>query len=145
MKKTFDLRFKFEKNVMVCFSNVYVQNKMAINEEDLFDKGHKEFHRKDANKNAWKTVAEELGFEESKNIWSTLYSKASLFIRLFIYYLFIYLFIRFILKQFNSSFYRWWCRKTIHMTERQIRPCKEVGKGRQQIKNIGKSHEKSPR
>ena len=33
MKKTFDLGF--EKNVMVCFSNVYVQNKMAINEEDL--------------------------------------------------------------------------------------------------------------
>ena len=52
MKKTFDLEFKFEKKVMVCFLNVYVQNKMAINEEDLsisvqkytvlFDKGHKE-------------------------------------------------------------------------------------------------------
>ena len=63
---------------MVCFSNVYVQNKMAINEEDLsisvqkltvlFDKGHKEFHWKDANKNAWKTVAEELVFEDGKNI-----------------------------------------------------------------------------
>ena len=45
---------------MVCFSNVYVQNKMAINEEDLpilvqthtvlFDKEHKEFHRKDVKK-----------------------------------------------------------------------------------------------
>ena len=57
---------------MVCFSNVYVQNKMAINEEDLsisvqkytvlFDKGHKEFHRKDVKENVWKAVAEELGF-----------------------------------------------------------------------------------
>ena len=59
------------------------QNKMAINEEDLsisvqkytvlFDKGHKEFHRKriyrkDVKKNAWKAVAEELGFEDGKNI-----------------------------------------------------------------------------
>ena len=45
---------------MVCFSNVYVQNKMAINEEDLsilvqkhpvlFDKEHQEFHRKDVKK-----------------------------------------------------------------------------------------------
>ena len=35
MKKTFDLGFKFERNVMVCFSNAYVQNKMVINEEDL--------------------------------------------------------------------------------------------------------------
>ena len=71
----FHLGFEFEKNVMVCFSNVYVQNKMAINEEDLsilvqkytvlFDKGHKEFHVK---KNAWKAVAEELGFEDGKNI-----------------------------------------------------------------------------
>ena len=47
----FDLGFEFEKNVMVCFSNVYVQNKMVINEEDLsmsvqkytvlFDQEHK--------------------------------------------------------------------------------------------------------
>ena len=71
----FDLGFEFEKNVrfriqiwkknvMVCFSNVYVQNKMAINEEDLsisvqkhtvlFDKGHKEVQRKDVKTNAWK-------------------------------------------------------------------------------------------
>ena len=59
---------------MVCFSNVYVQNKMAINEEDLpisvqeytvlFYKRHKEFHRKDVKKNAWKAVAEELGLED---------------------------------------------------------------------------------
>ena len=51
---------------------------MAINEEDLpfsvqkytvlFDKGHKEFHRKDIKKNAWKAVAEELGFEHGKNM-----------------------------------------------------------------------------
>ena len=34
----------------------------------LFDKGHKEFHRKDVKKNAWKAVAEELGFEDGKNI-----------------------------------------------------------------------------
>ena len=78
MKKTFDLGFKFEKNVMVCFSNVYVQNKMAINEEDfsisvqkytvIFVKGHKEFHWKDVKKNAWKPVAEELRFEDGKNI-----------------------------------------------------------------------------
>ena len=63
---------------MVCFLNVYVQNKMMINGEDLcilvqkytvlFDKGHKEFNRKDVNKNAWKAVAEELGFEDGKNI-----------------------------------------------------------------------------
>ena len=33
-----------------------------------FDKGHKEFHRKDVKKNAWKAVAEELGFEDGKNI-----------------------------------------------------------------------------
>ena len=49
---------------MVCFSNVYGKNKMAINEEDLsisvqkytvlFDKRHKEFHRKEVKKNAWK-------------------------------------------------------------------------------------------
>ena len=49
---------------MVCFSNVYEKNKMAINEEDLsisvqkytvlFDKRHKEFHRKEVKKNAWK-------------------------------------------------------------------------------------------
>ena len=74
----FDLRFEFEKNDMVCFSNVYVQNKMAINEKDLsilvqeytvlFKKGHKEFHRKDVKKNAWKEVAEELGFEDGKNM-----------------------------------------------------------------------------
>ena len=60
LNKTFHLGFEFEKNVMVCFSNVYVQNKMAINEEDLsisvqkytvlFDNGHKEFHRKDVKK-----------------------------------------------------------------------------------------------
>ena len=78
MKKTFDLGFKLEKNLMVCFSNVYVQNKMVINKEDLsisvqkytvlFDKGHKEFDRKDVKKNAWKVVAEELGFEDGKNI-----------------------------------------------------------------------------
>ena len=36
-----------------------------------------------------KTVTEELGFEDGKNIWSILYSIANLFIRLFIYYLFI--------------------------------------------------------
>ena len=61
---------------MVCFSNVYVQNKMAINEEDLsisvqkyavlFDKGYKEFHWKDVKKNAWKAVTKELGFEDGK-------------------------------------------------------------------------------
>ena len=34
----------------------------------LFDKGHKEFHGKDVKKNAWKAVAEELGFEDGKNI-----------------------------------------------------------------------------
>ena len=28
----------------------------------------KEFHRKDVKKNAWKAVAEELGFEDGKNI-----------------------------------------------------------------------------
>ena len=77
-EKKFDLGFKFEKNVMVCFSNVYVRNKMAINEEDLsisvqkytvlFDKAHKEFHRKDIKRNTWKAVAEELGFEDGKNI-----------------------------------------------------------------------------
>ena len=60
----FDLGFEFEKNVMECFSNVYVQNKIAINEEDLsisvpkytvlFDKGYKEFYQKDVKKNAWK-------------------------------------------------------------------------------------------
>ena len=33
-----------------------------------FDKGHKEFHRKDVKKNAWKAEAEELGFEDGKNI-----------------------------------------------------------------------------
>ena len=59
---------------MVCFSNVYLQNKMAINEQDfsisvqeytvLFDKELKEFHRKDVKKNAWKAVAEELGLED---------------------------------------------------------------------------------
>ena len=74
----FDLGFKFEKNLMVCFLNVYVQNKMAINGEDLsilvqkytvlFDKGHKEFNQKDVKKNAWKAVAEELEFEDGKNI-----------------------------------------------------------------------------
>ena len=74
----FDLGFKFEKNLMVFFLNVYVQNKMAINGEDLsilvqkytvlFDKGHKEFNRKDVKKNAWKAVAEELGFEDGKNL-----------------------------------------------------------------------------
>ena len=74
----FDLGFEFEKNVVVCFLNVYVQNKMAINEEDfsisvqkytvLFDRGHKKFHQKDVKKNAWKAVAEELGFEDGKNI-----------------------------------------------------------------------------
>ena len=81
----FDLGFEFGKNVrfriqirMVCFSNVYVQNKKAINEEDLsisvqkytvlFDKQHKEFHQKDVKKNAWKAVAEEIGFEDIKNI-----------------------------------------------------------------------------
>ena len=63
---------------MVCFSNVYLKNKMAINEQDfsisvqeytvLFDKELKEFHRKDVKKNAWKAVAEELGFEDGKNI-----------------------------------------------------------------------------
>ena len=63
---------------MVCFSNVYVQKKMAINEEDLsisvqkytilFDNGHKEFHQKDVKENAWKAVAEELRFEDGKNI-----------------------------------------------------------------------------
>ena len=56
---------------MVCFPNVYVQNKMAINEDDLsisvqeytvlFDKGHKEFHWKDVKKNASKAAPEELG------------------------------------------------------------------------------------
>ena len=63
----FDLGFKFEKNVIVCFSNVYVQNKMAINEENLsisvqkytvlFDTGHKEF---DVNnfENTWKIEVE---------------------------------------------------------------------------------------
>ena len=30
----------------------------------LFDKGDKEFHRKDVKKNVWKAVAEELGFED---------------------------------------------------------------------------------
>ena len=59
---------------MVCFSNVYLQNKMAINEQDfsisvqeytvLFDKELKEFHRKDVKKNVWKAVAEELGLED---------------------------------------------------------------------------------
>ena len=34
----------------------------------LFDKGNKEFHPKDVKKNAWKAVAEELGFEGGKNI-----------------------------------------------------------------------------
>ena len=63
---------------MVCFSSVYEQNKMGINEEDLSisvqkytvlsDKGHQEFHRKDVKKNAWKAVPEELGFEDGKNI-----------------------------------------------------------------------------
>ena len=63
---------------MVCFSSVYVQNKMTINEEDLSisvqmytvlsDKGHKEFHRKDVKKNAWKAVAEEIVFEDGKNM-----------------------------------------------------------------------------
>ena len=63
---------------MVCFSNVYVQNKMAINEDGMsisvqkyivrFDKGHKEFHAKYVKKNALKAVAEELGFEDGKNI-----------------------------------------------------------------------------
>ena len=63
---------------MVCFWSVYVQNKMEINEEDLSisvqkytvlsDKRHKEFHRKDVKKKAWKAVAEELGFEDGKNI-----------------------------------------------------------------------------
>ena len=63
---------------MACFSNVYVQNKTAINEEDLsisvqkytvlFDIGHKEFHRKDVKNNAWKAVVKELGFEDGKNI-----------------------------------------------------------------------------
>ena len=63
---------------MVCFSSVYVQNKMRINEDDwsisvqkytvLSDKGHKEFHQKDVKKNAWKAVAKELGFEDGKNI-----------------------------------------------------------------------------
>ena len=74
----FDLGFEFEKNVIVCFSNVYVQSKMAINEEDfsisvqkytvLFDKGPKEFHWKDVKKSAWKAIAEELGLEDGKNI-----------------------------------------------------------------------------
>ena len=74
----FDLGFEFEKNVIVCFSNVYVQSKMAINEEDfsisvqeytvLFDKGLKEFHWKDVKKSAWKAIAEELGLEDGKNI-----------------------------------------------------------------------------
>ena len=74
----FDLGFEFEKNVMVCFSNVYVQSTMAINEEDfsisvqkytvLFDKGLKEFHWKDVKKSAWKAIAEELGLEDGKNI-----------------------------------------------------------------------------
>ena len=51
---------------------------MAINEEDfsisvqkytaIFVKGHKEFHWKDVKKNAWKPVAEELRFEDGKNI-----------------------------------------------------------------------------
>ena len=63
---------------MVCFLNVYVQNKMAINGEDLsilvqkytvlFDKGHEEFNWKDVKKNAWKAVAEDLGFEDGKSI-----------------------------------------------------------------------------
>ena len=37
-KKEKNVRFRIQiwkKNVMVCFPNVYVQNKMAINEEDL--------------------------------------------------------------------------------------------------------------
>ena len=74
----FDLGFEIEKNIMVCFSNVYVQNKMAITEEGfpilvqkytvLFHKGHREFHLKDVKQNAWKAVAEELGLEDGKNI-----------------------------------------------------------------------------
>ena len=31
----------------------------------LYDKSHKDFHRKDIKKNAWNTVAEELGLEDS--------------------------------------------------------------------------------
>ena len=51
---------------------------MVINEDDMsisvqkyivrFDKGHKEFHAKYVKKNALKAVAEELGFEDGKNI-----------------------------------------------------------------------------
>ena len=31
----------------------------------LYDKSHKDFHRKDINENAWNAVAEELGLEDS--------------------------------------------------------------------------------
>lgn len=70
-----------------------------INEEDLsvsvqkytvlYDKGHKEFHRKDIKKNAWKAVAEELGFENGKNILSQSipYSKYIYIIIIYIIYI----------------------------------------------------------
>ena len=50
---------------------------MAINEEELsvivqkysvlYDKSHKEFHRKDVKKNAWDAVANDIGFENGKD------------------------------------------------------------------------------
>ena len=32
----------------------------------IFDKGNKDFHRKDVKKNEWQAVAEELGLEDGK-------------------------------------------------------------------------------
>ena len=36
------------------------------NYEVLYDKSHKDFHRKYIKKNAWKAVAEELGLQDGK-------------------------------------------------------------------------------
>ena len=39
------------------------------NYEVLYDRSHKDFHRKDIKRNAWKAVSEELGLEDGKLIF----------------------------------------------------------------------------
>lgn len=45
-----------EEELAVCVQNFQV----------LYDKSHADFHRKDIKKNAWNSVAQQLGFEDGK-------------------------------------------------------------------------------